>query len=116
MATNQPDSMMCGATATVAADSSAKSGLKPVQLQDWPAAEARLEGAYPGPHYVLFTASTDEQGVPWCPDCARALPAVRYLVCVSLSCYLLRVPVLLVSFSELPATNITTFMNKFFVH
>lgn len=81
MATDQQDSVICGAAATAAANSGTISSLKPVQLQEWPAAEARLEGAYPGPHYVLFTASTNEQGVPWCPDCARALPAVRDLVC-----------------------------------
>ena len=32
----------------------------------------------PAPKAVLFTSDTDAaSGVPWCPDCARAVPAVR---------------------------------------
>lgn len=56
---------------------------QPCPLQEWASAEARLELAYPGPHYVVFTADRDEQGVPWCPDCARALPIIRDLVCAT---------------------------------
>ncbi|KXZ56963.1 hypothetical protein GPECTOR_1g87 [Gonium pectorale] len=32
----------------------------------------------PTPRYVLFTADDDPTtGLPWCPDCVRAVPAVR---------------------------------------
>lgn len=37
----------------------------------------RLE-ALPAPRYVLFTADDDPTtGTSWCPDCVRAVPAVR---------------------------------------
>ena len=33
--------------------------------------------ADPAPHYVLFSSNLDaNSGLPWCPDCVRALPAV----------------------------------------
>lgn len=54
---------------------------QPCPLQEWPSAEARLELAYPAPHYVVFTADVVD-GLPWCPDCARALPIIRDLVSV----------------------------------
>lgn len=55
---------------------------QPCPVKEWPSAEARLEIAYPGPHYVVFTADCVD-GVPWCPDCARALPAIRAAVCIN---------------------------------
>lgn len=62
---------------------------QPCPAQEWPSAEARLEVAYPGPHYVLFTADVVD-GMPWCGDCARALPAIRAAVRWSLTWMLLR--------------------------
>lgn len=52
---------------------------QPCPLQEWPSAEARLEVAHPGPHYVAFTADRVD-GIPWCGDCARALPVMRSVV------------------------------------
>ena len=31
----------------------------------------------PAPQYVIFSTNLNESGLPWCPDCVRALPAVR---------------------------------------
>lgn len=34
--------------------------------------------ALPAPRYIVFTADPDPAtGLPWCPDCVRAVPAVR---------------------------------------
>ena len=33
--------------------------------------------AAPHPRLVLFTATRDAGGVPWCPDCARSITGVR---------------------------------------
>lgn len=31
----------------------------------------------PAPHYVVYSSDLDSQtGLPWCPDCVRALPAI----------------------------------------
>ncbi|KAK9812855.1 hypothetical protein WJX72_004741 [[Myrmecia] bisecta] len=50
---------------------------QPCTVEEYPSAVARLI-SYPEPRYVLFTADRDaETGVPWCPDCARCLQAVR---------------------------------------
>ncbi|KXS20460.1 cysteine synthase B [Gonapodya prolifera JEL478] len=54
----------------------------PVPLDQFPSAAARLM-AYPGPHYILFSASPDpsrEDGLEWCPDVRRAVPSIRQLV------------------------------------
>ncbi|GBF91444.1 hypothetical protein Rsub_04184 [Raphidocelis subcapitata] len=38
---------------------------------------AKLD-ALPAPRYVLFNADADPAtGLPWCPDCVRACPAVK---------------------------------------
>ena len=29
------------------------------------------------PHFVVFSTNLNEQGLPWCPDCVRSLPAVQ---------------------------------------
>ena len=50
---------------------------QPCGVEDYASALARLM-TFPGPHYVLFTADRDKSsGQPWCPDCARAVPAVQ---------------------------------------
>eukprot|EP00873_Tetraselmis_striata_P038822 jgi/Tetstr1/459086/TSEL_004536.t1 len=54
---------------------------RPCTPADFRSAVTRLPVAYPGPHYVVFTADPDpETGLSWCPDCRRALPAARRLV------------------------------------
>lgn len=54
---------------------------RPCPVKEWPSAEARLEVAYPGPHFVVFTSDcVDGTGEPWCSDCARTLPAIRSAV------------------------------------
>eukprot|EP01025_Chloroclados_australasicus_P067232 TRINITY_DN9297_c0_g1_i1.p2 TRINITY_DN9297_c0_g1~~TRINITY_DN9297_c0_g1_i1.p2 ORF type:complete len:455 (-),score=57.95 TRINITY_DN9297_c0_g1_i1:548-1912(-) len=64
-------------TGVFSAEASA-SDPKPCTLEEYGSAISRLEPAYPGPHYVLFTASLDpETQIPWCPDCARSLSIIR---------------------------------------
>eukprot|EP01026_Neomeris_dumetosa_P012122 TRINITY_DN14259_c1_g1_i4.p2 TRINITY_DN14259_c1_g1~~TRINITY_DN14259_c1_g1_i4.p2 ORF type:complete len:147 (-),score=12.71 TRINITY_DN14259_c1_g1_i4:191-631(-) len=47
-------------------------------MHDYVSALESLEKKFPGPHYVLFTASIDSQtGEPWCPDCRRSLNVIR---------------------------------------
>ena len=50
---------------------------RPASVDTWPSAVACLAAAHPAPHVVVFTADEDESGVPWCGDCARALPPLR---------------------------------------
>jgi hypothetical protein len=52
---------------------------QPCGVDAWPSAAARLELAYPGPHFVVFTADVVD-GVAWCGDCRRALPVLRGVV------------------------------------
>ncbi len=54
---------------------------RPCPVREYPSAAARLAWAHPSPQYIVFTADPDPAtGQPWCPDCARALPAMRKLV------------------------------------
>lgn len=46
-------------------------------VDTYPTKLAELQKA-PGPHFVVFSADNDPStGLPWCPDCVRALPPIR---------------------------------------